>query len=123
VGVGITPLANATLELLFRTVVILSAAKDLLLFLAMRSKKQVLRCAQEDNAKKHAKLRKTVTEESCYLIPAPTSSRTLPVVFSTSACKLLPCESMVTSAIRSLTRKCHMASGMPSSSSDTSSTF
>ena len=34
----------------------------------------------------------------------------------TSACSELPWESMVTMAGRSLTRRCHMASGMPNSS-------
>src|SRR5262245_41609772 len=42
--------------------------------------------------------------------------------FSTSACSELPCASMVTMAGKSVTRSRHIASGMPNSSSFTSST-
>ncbi len=42
---------------------------------------------------------------------------------STSACRLLPCASMVTMTGKSLTEMCHMASGMPNSRKSTPSTF
>lgn len=42
--------------------------------------------------------------------------------FSTSAWSELPCASIVTMAGKSVTRRCHMASGMPNSSRFTSST-
>ena len=45
------------------------------------------------------------------------------VAFSTSACRLLPCASMVTMVRKSFTRRCHMASGTPNSSRCTPSTF
>ena len=46
-----------------------------------------------------------------------------PVSFSTSACRLLPCASIVTIAAKSRTRRCHIASGIPNSISSTPSTF
>jgi hypothetical protein len=52
-------------------------------------------------------------------------SSAVPVVFSTSACRLLPCASMVTMAGKPFTRRCHIASGIPNSirlTSRTSST-
>ena len=42
--------------------------------------------------------------------------------FSTSACRLFPCESIVTMAGKSLTMMCHMASGTPKSRKSTPST-
>jgi hypothetical protein len=45
-----------------------------------------------------------------------------PVAFSTSACKLLPCASMVTMAAKFFTRRRHMDSGMPNSGRYTPST-
>jgi hypothetical protein len=53
----------------------------------------------------------------------PTFSRTSPVAFSTSACRLLPCASMVTIAAKFFTRMCHMASGIPNSIRCTPTTF
>ncbi len=50
------------------------------------------------------------------------SARCAPVSFSTSACKLLPCASMVTMATKLLTRRCHIASGIPKSIRCTPST-
>jgi hypothetical protein len=44
------------------------------------------------------------------------------VDFSTSACRLFPCASMVTIAGKLFTRRCHMASGIPNSIRFTSST-
>src|SRR3954465_9827291 len=38
-----------------------------------------------------------------------------PVAASTSACRLLPCASIVTIAAKSCTSKCHIASGIPNS--------
>src|SRR3982750_3955380 len=38
-----------------------------------------------------------------------------PVAFSTSACRLLPCASIVTIAAKFFTRMCHIASGTPNS--------
>ena len=52
----------------------------------------------------------------------PTVSRCFPDSCSISLCRLFPCASMVTIAGKSLTRRCHIASGVPNSSSDTSST-
>src|SRR3954465_10521075 len=45
-----------------------------------------------------------------------------PVCASTSACRLFPCASIVTIAAKFFTRKCHIASGIPNSISDTPST-
>ncbi len=45
-----------------------------------------------------------------------------PVDFSISACRLLPCASMVTMAAKLFTFRCHIASGMPSSNRFTSIT-
>ena len=47
---------------------------------------------------------------------------TLPDSTSTSLCRLLPCASMVTIAGKSRTCRCHIASGVPNSVSDTPST-
>ncbi|QFT87887.1 hypothetical protein FIU87_04395 [Bacillus sp. THAF10] len=42
--------------------------------------------------------------------------------FSTSACRLLPWESMVTTAVNPSTLRCHIASGIPNSIKSTPST-
>jgi hypothetical protein len=42
-------------------------------------------------------------------------ARASPVIFSTSACRLLPAASIVTMAAKRLARTCHIASGMPNS--------
>ena len=47
----------------------------------------------------------------------------LPDSCSMSLCRLLPCASIVTMAGKSSTVRCHIASGVPNSSSDTSSTL
>jgi site-specific recombinase XerC len=49
----------------------------------------------------------------CYRVASAASSS--PVAFSTSACRLLPCASMVTMAANPFTFRRHMASGMPNS--------
>ena len=51
------------------------------------------------------------------------AARASPVSFSTSACRLLPCASIVTIAMKSRTRRCHIASGIPNSIRCTPSTF
>jgi hypothetical protein len=53
----------------------------------------------------------------------PIASRCAPDSCSMSLCKLFPCASIVTMAGKSLTIKCHIASGVPNSSSETPSTF
>lgn len=50
-------------------------------------------------------------------------ANTSPVACSTFACRLLPCASIVTMAMKPFTRRCHMASGMPNSNKCTPSTF
>ena len=56
------------------------------------------------------------------LTKSPIVSRCFPDSCSISLCRLFPCASIVTIAGKSLTRRCHIASGVPNSSSDTSST-
>ena len=53
----------------------------------------------------------------------PIASRCAPDSCSMSLCRLLPCASIVTIAGKSFTVRCHIASGVPNSSSDTPSTF
>jgi hypothetical protein len=43
--------------------------------------------------------------------------------FSTCSCRLFPWESIVTTAVKPLTRICHIASGIPNSMRSTPSTF
>ena len=57
----------------------------------------------------------------CAALPA-SASRCRPDSCSMSLCRLLPCASIVTIAGKSLTVRCHIASGVPNSSSETPST-
>ena len=61
--------------------------------------------------------------ERCRLEVLPVTyrnvSNTAPDSSSTSLCKLLPCESIVTIAGKSWTSRCHIASGVPNCMSDT----